>query len=391
MSERLVVEALWTGAELLRRAALLRSSEGVITAIGAAGPEEAALPGLVCAGFVNAHTHLELSHLRGRVPGGAGSVAWVRALFAENGPRQAGASELRAALAEARAAGTVALVDVSNGGHTGGAIAEAGLQGVVLAECIGLSPARFAPALHAAALPTGWPGAVLRRATAHSPVSCSPALLAAALGAAEGGPWPTIHCDEDPDDRLLLADRQGAWVGLHAALGNPLDALGRAPSGLRLLGALGLLGPRLGLVHLVAADAEDIALLAASGATAVLCPRSNLHIGGRLPSVAALVAAGVPLAIGTDSLASAPDLDLLAEAAALAAAAPGVDPQRWLEALTEGGARLLGPVAPAGLRVGARPALLHLALPPGADPLAALFDGTRWPRRWLSPPAWSAP
>lgn len=391
MSERLVVEALWTGEALLRRAALRRSAEGVLLSIGPAEPGERALPGLLCGGFVNAHTHLELSHRRGQVPGGAGSVAWVRALFAANGRQYANDDEMGAALAEARAAGTAALVDLSNGGHTGPAIAAAGLRGAVLTECIGLRPERYGPALEAARAPTGWPAAVQRRPTAHSPISCSPALLQAALAPDGTGPCPTVHCDEDPDDRLLLAEGAGPWAELHAALGNPLSGLGRAPSGVALLAALGLLSPGLGLVHLVAADAQDIALIAASGATAVLCPRSNLHIGGRLPPVAALVAAGVPLAIGTDSLASAPDLDPLAEAAVLAAAAPGVDPLCWLRALSAGGARLLGPLAPPPLQVGARPSLLHLELPAGADPLAALFDGTRWPRRWLHPSAGSDP
>jgi hypothetical protein len=85
--------------------------------------------------------------------------------------------------------------------------------------------------------------------------------------------------------------------------------------------------------------------VAAAGATAVLCPRSNLHITGRLPPARGLLARGVPLALGTDSLASAPDLDLLAEAATLHKALPDVDPTVWLRALTAGGAALLGPAA----------------------------------------------
>ena len=80
-------------------------------------------------------------------------------------------------------------------------------------------------------------------------------------------------------------------------------------------------------VHCVDVDADDVLLLARSGATVVLCPRSNRFIGGTLPPVAALLAAGVPLAVGTDSLASCPSLAPLADLALLRRELPG-DPGR---------------------------------------------------------------
>ena len=57
------------------------------------------------------------------------------------------------------------------------------------------------------------------------------------------------------------------------------------------------------------------------GTAVALCARSNAILGAGVPPVAALLREGSPIAVGTDSLASTPDLDLLAEARALAAAA----------------------------------------------------------------------
>ena len=69
----------------------------------------------------------------------------------------------------------------------------------------------------------------------------------------------------------------------------------------------------------------------------VLCARSNLHVVGQLPDVPALVAEGVALALGTDSLACVPDLSLWAEIATLAAHFPDIAPRTWLRAATAGG------------------------------------------------------
>ncbi len=137
------------------------------------------------------------------------------------------------------------------------------------------------------------------------------------------------------------------------------------------LGAFETATPPL-LVHMVHASADDRRLAREAGATVVLCPRSNLHIGGRLPDVDAFVADGLPLAIGTDSLASVPDLSLWAEMATLAAHFPAVPAARWLEAATRGGARALGLPGFGTLRAGARPGVLDVLVDDIATPLESL-------------------
>jgi 5-methylthioadenosine/S-adenosylhomocysteine deaminase len=111
----------------------------------------------------------------------------------------------------------------------------------------------------------------------------------------------------------------------------------------------GLLNERLQAVHMVQTSADDIARVAAAGASVVHCPQSNLKLASGFCPVGALIDAGVNVAIGSDGAASNNDLDLLAEtqtAALLAKAVAGdaraVDAVQALEMMTLNGARALG-------------------------------------------------
>jgi cytosine/adenosine deaminase-related metal-dependent hydrolase len=109
-----------------------------------------------------------------------------------------------------------------------------------------------------------------------------------------------------------------------------------------------------------------------------LCPRSNATLSVGEAPVAAYRAEGSPVAVGTDSLASAPTLDLLADLAELRDIAvrqgspePGLD--RWLvEAATLGGARAMGLPEVGALRPGARADLAAFDVDPTGDPYAEL-------------------
>ncbi|MCA9494754.1 MAG: amidohydrolase family protein, partial [Myxococcales bacterium] len=152
----------------------------------------------------------------------------------------------------------------------------------------------------------------------------------------------TIHCAEDPNEEAFLHG-EGPVVAFLDRLGLDWRWSGHprtTPVG--WLERLGVLGPDLLVVHGVHLSDADRATLAARRAPLCLCPRSNLHIGGRLPDVSALLVSGVPLALGTDSLASCEDLDVLGEIPVLRRACPDVDPITWLQLATEGGADALG-------------------------------------------------
>jgi cytosine/adenosine deaminase-related metal-dependent hydrolase len=80
----------------------------------------------------------------------------------------------------------------------------------------------------------------------------------------------------------------------------------------------------------------------ARGSTLVTCPRSNGHTGAGAPPIEDFYNYGVNVAVGTDSLASAPDLNVFAELATLRALAPTVSAGALLDSATRQGARALG-------------------------------------------------
>jgi 5-methylthioadenosine/S-adenosylhomocysteine deaminase len=118
---------------------------------------------------------------------------------------------------------------------------------------------------------------------------------------------------------------------------------------LQRLRRLGLLGPQLIAVHAVHLLPEEIELLGRHGCSAVHCPSSNLKLASGFAPVAAMAAAGVNVALGTDGAASNNRLDMFQEmrTAALLAKAVAGDAQALpayaaLQAATLNGARALG-------------------------------------------------
>ena len=382
--------------------AVALGDDGTVLAVGSRVEMRAEFPdaveeraqGVVVPGLVNAHCHLELSGHGDAVPGGEGLFAWATALMAA---RQAvSAQEQRAAAATAAdaavALGTAVVGDVGNSLVAAPGIGRAGLAGVLFHELFGSRELATGDALADAAreraqADADWPERLGYVVAPHAPYSVSPALFSRIFAAAgSAGRATSVHVAEDEDELALLRDGSGRWPELLAAMG--VDPATRVPGKtpvayLASLGAFQTETPPL-LVHMVHASADDRRLARDAGATIVLCPRSNLHIGGRLPDVDALVAEGGPLAIGTDSLASVPDLSLWAEMATLAAHFPAVPAARWLEAATRGGASALGLRGFGTLTPGARPGVLDVLVDDTGAPIESLVRDPTPTLRWVA-------
>jgi 5-methylthioadenosine/S-adenosylhomocysteine deaminase len=125
----------------------------------------------------------------------------------------------------------------------------------------------------------------------------------------------------------VLADELEAPIQMHVhetagEIGTSLEQFQCRP--LRRLETLGIITPMLAAVHMTQLEADEIELLAASGASVVHCPESNLKLASGLCPVARLAAAGVNVALGTDGAASNNDLDLFGEMRTAALLAKGV-------------------------------------------------------------------
>jgi cytosine/adenosine deaminase-related metal-dependent hydrolase len=157
-------------------------------------------------------------------------------------------------------------------------------------------------------------------------------------------------------------------------------------SPVQFLDEIGFLDDRVLAVHGVQMTSDDLARLAARGTTLVTCPRSNRYTGAGIPPLEAFYASGVRVAVGTDSLASAPDLNVFAELAAMRALAPSVPAATLLDSATRQGARALGFDAGFGsIEPGKRSRLIAVAVPPAlTDVEEYLVSGITPDRiRWI--------
>lgn len=306
-------------------------------------------PVTIVPGLINAHTHLELSHLAGRVPGGHGFEAWADALFAAMRESRVTEAVMEQAVGDARAGGTCYMADVvvREFGMVRRVLERQGLGGFLFNEFSGRGR-EFCPG----SLPGDWGPGV------HALYSTEPALARTIKewGLSRGLPF-SLHLAEVPGENGLFQGGSGEFADFLRA--RRILPRGFSAPGLSAVGfarELGLLDERTLAVHCVHVDESDVEILAASGASVCLCPRSNSRIGVGDAPAAVLYASGVPLCLGTDSLASAPCLDLWQELRAVRALMPSTASLFDLLALvTRNPARVLGIEADYGsLAVGKR-------------------------------------
>ena len=396
-------DAIVTGdAETLRDGAVVVDEAGEVVDVGAAaevltrhaGAAVERVRGVVLPGLVNAHIHLELSALRGRVPGGAGFVPWVEQMIgvrAELHPEEDSEAILRA-VEELGAYGTVAVGEVTNSLAAVRALARRGIVGCVFHEVFGVErdalDRRVADLGRAVEQTVGaWPTPDLAYCpTPHTLYTTHPDIVRRLLrDARERGLRASVHLAEHPAERRFLERGDGPvadWYESRLKLRRELlEWPGASP--VIFAKELGALGPHVLAVHLTDARREELDLIARSGSPVVLCPCSNLFIETRLPPLLAIRAAGIFPALGTDSLASNGSLDVLGEARALAVRFPTVRARDLLRMATWEGARALGRGDIGRVARGARPGLLALDGDPGDDPDAFVLRQVRAPRRWI--------
>ncbi len=349
--------------------------------------EAAILPGLV-----NAHTHLELSWMRNQVAPSSSMAAWASDLMALR-RRSTGdpPGPIVDAVRDLRAAGTSLVGDVTNTLSAYDVLADSALGGAIFRELLGFDvPDPEAVVAGAQAqLDALMPLARLRASIVpHAPYSVSAALFRA-IERASGDRVISVHVGESDEEVQFLRDGTGAWRELLGELGVWSDnwqAPGCRP--IEYLDRLGLVSRRLLAVHGTRLDQEELARLAAVGATVVTCPRSNRWTGAGTPPIDRFYASGVRVAIGTDSLASVEDLNLFAEMAAVRRLAPRLPPSRVLQSATLDGAAALGFADDYGsIEPGKRAELIAVQVPPAVENVEEyLVGGTVEPDaiRWLS-------
>jgi cytosine/adenosine deaminase-related metal-dependent hydrolase len=341
-------------------------------------------------GLVNAHTHLDLSGLRGKCPPSADFVGWLREVIRHrraSTPEQVRA-DIRAGLAESLRHGTTLVGDIASEGGSWALLSGAPLRAVVYFELLGLPANRAEQSLLAA---DQWLTAHAATATCrpgwspHAPYSVARSLLLAAALRSQTSALPlAIHLAETLEEKELLVSRTGSFVGFLQELGVwAPDQLVR--DWVEVLSLTAQARP-VAYIH-----ANYLHTMLPPGASCVYCPRTHAAFGHSPYPLSDVLAQGTRVALGTDSLASNQDLDLLAEARFVHASHPHVEGAAILRMATLAGAETLGWAPETGsLSPGKSADLIVLPLPDEERPDPYLLvlesslpvEAVLWRGRW---------
>lgn len=287
-------------------------------------------------GLVNAHTHLDLGELRGRMP--AGEFAdWLRAVVAYRRatPPAALEASVRAGAKESLLHGTTLLGDISGEGLSADVLAAGPLRSTVYYELIGLTKSRARQTWQAA---RDWlkqrRGTMVCRPglSPHAPYTVRRGLFRLAGRTNDRFLPLALHLAETPEEEQLLTSHSGPLRQLLEALG-AWDESGLAPNFAWILSQCSNPG-RLALIH--------SNHFRPSAAHVVHCPRTHAYFGRAAQVLPRLLQAGIEVALGTDSLASNPDLSVLAEMRFVHQRHPDVDGAAIFRMATLAGAAALG-------------------------------------------------
>ncbi len=279
-------------------------------------PDAALLPG-----FINAHTHLELTGLGSQLdePDFPAWIRRLRALKAERTPGQF-LEAAKQGIREGWAAGVTTIADTGDTGAVARALAELGGRGVAYHEVFGPHPDQVDESMAglkaavAALRPLESPGLLRIGVSPHAPYTVSGPLYR------EVGKWAreehlplAVHLAESVEESSLLRDGTGGFADAWSKREIPVpDPLGMSP--VEWVDHHMKLGDDTLCIHAIRVSAADIAVMARRGVGVAHCPISNAAHGHGAAPLAALLDTRLHVGVGTDSVLSVGSLDLLAAA-----------------------------------------------------------------------------
>jgi cytosine/adenosine deaminase-related metal-dependent hydrolase len=302
--------------------------------------------GILCPGFINAHCHLELSHMRGQVAKHTGFVGFAKELLPKRGtfsPEQISAA-IENAENEMFANGIAGVGDISNTADSFPQKEKGKIQYHTFVELLALNPtmAEKTAAMGIDLLRTAPKPNSL---TPHAPYSVSPELLEIIGNSSHEENVPlSIHNQESLGESEFFIKRSGPMREFYDFLG--LDISFFKPTGLNSLRSTLKFLPHnrnIILVHNTFTSAEDIrwSEFYSKKLYWCFCPNANLYIENKLPDFKLFTEGKVKIVIGTDSLASNEKLSVLDEMKVIAKAVPEISLEQLLTWSTKNGAEAL--------------------------------------------------
>lgn len=270
-------------------------------------------------GFVNAHTHLELTILRGFLDD-LPFTEWIpRLTRAKYESLSRGEMLVSAQLGavEMLRAGVTCVGEVMDLGTGWEAMRQFGLQGIAYQEVFGPAENQVDEAL-----------AGLKRkidsyrqeetetlragVSPHAPYTVSAKLYRATNEYAEREKLRlTTHIAESNDEGMFVRSGTGTFAERWRARGIPVESRGCSP--LAYIDGLGLLRPDTLLIHAIDLDEKDIDRIRQHRPALVHCPKSNAKLAHDIARISDIQHLGIPIGLGTDSVASNNVVDMFEE------------------------------------------------------------------------------
>ncbi len=300
-------------------------NDGTISYVG---PRSAAPPGpdyelgesILMPGLVNTHTHLELTSMRGFLEDCRFTV-WIDKLRRSRNEvmdQNALLDSARFGLVEGLEAGITTYSDTCSSGVAMQAMREANVRGIMYQEVFGPDPSHAEDAMldleqRVEVLRSKQTDLVSLGVSPHAPYTVSDPLYDAAAQFANSRKLPlAMHIAESQGEFDLVTKGAGDFAEGWKRRG--IEVTPRARSPIALLEERGALerGPL--LIHCVRVDEDDMKIMARRNCSVAHCPASNAKFGHGIAPLLPLIAAGIRVGIGSDSVASNNRMDILDEA-----------------------------------------------------------------------------
>lgn len=341
--------------EPIRNGYVEYDDDGIVTGVGPCGDissEECFHDGALVPGFVNAHCHVELSHLHGKFRKGTGMAGFIDQIneLRDWAGRDVKSSLVREWMDKMWADGVSAMADISNDDSSFEVKAAHPMYTRTFLEVFGSEPHMCegvmsdVTALNEQADRAGIDAAP----TPHSCYTMSPQLLSASAAAGLEKGWLSYHSQESQEEEDLLISGSGAMYENRKRSGMSTPPVTGESSLKYFLDRLAAAKPapydeHILLVHNVCLGQSDIdsAKKVMNNVYWAICPLSNIFIHNALPPVPLMRENRLDIMVGTDSLSSNDDLDMVKELYCLHENFPEVPMDELLRWASLNGARFL--------------------------------------------------
>ena len=347
-------------------------ADGTILGVGACTEGESVTPGAIVPGFVNGHCHVELSHLYKKFRKGTGMAGFIDQI---NELRDWAGNDVKAQLVKEWMDkmwqdGVSAMADISNDSSSFEVKKNHSMYTRTFLEVFGSEPEmcegvmKDVTALKAEADATGIDAAP----TPHSCYTMSPQLLSASAAAGLADGFLSYHSQESQEEEDLLLTGTGAMYENRKRSGMSTPPVTGESSLKYFIDRLADAKPapydeHILLVHNVCLAQSDIdaAKKVMKNVYWAVCPLSNIFIHNALPPIQLMRENGLSVMVGTDSLSSNDDLDMVKELYCLQSNFPQVPMTQLLEWACLNGAKFLKKENVLGsLQTGKKPGIVRI-------------------------------